>query len=143
MNTLKASRNTAFVLLCVLAICMGCASTTQVGRGRHDQFRDSLVESCRLIQSSEFERAQRQLDHSRSLAMDDHQLAKVEDLQRILQGSQAMDEGDPSSAADAWLTVRDVGLKRQLVDLGVQKGIDLRALAEVAGHEGGMKPWEN
>ncbi|MBG84715.1 MAG: hypothetical protein CMJ40_09235 [Phycisphaerae bacterium] len=140
MNQLNAPKHLAIVLLCAVTICGGCGSTTQVRTGRHDQFRNALVETCHLIRMSEFERAQERLDDSRSLAMNDRQVEKVDDLQRVLQGSRAMDSGDPSSASDAWLAIRDVKLKQQFVDLSIEKGINLKALADSGITERGMKP---
>ena len=140
MNPFDALKWPAIVFLFALLIGGGCTSTTQVKTGRHDQFRNSLVETCHLIQMSEFDRAKESLADSRSLAMNDRQLSKVDDLQRILQGAEAMHSGNPSFAADAWLGIRDVKLKQQFIDLGIGKGIDLKAIADAGTRERTMTP---
>ena len=140
MNPFVALKRPAIVFLCALMIVGGCTSTTQVRTGRHDQFRNSLVETCQLIQMSEFDRAEVSLANSRTLAMNERQRSKMEDLQRILQGAQAMHSGNPSSAAEVWLEIQDVKLKQQFVDLGMEKGIDLKAVANARTRERSLTP---
>ena len=135
MNPFDDLRWPAMFFICALMFCGGCAGTTHVKTGRHDQFRNSLVETCRLIQISEFDQARSHLLDARSLAMDNHQISKVGDLEGIIRGAEAMQSGNPSLAADCWLEIRDENLKRQLVDLGMRRGIDLRAIAD-AGTSG-------
>lgn len=140
MNPSDVLKRPAIVLLCALMIGGGCTSTTQVKTGRHDQFRNSLVETCHLIQMSQFDRAKVSLSDSRSLAMNDRHISKVDDLQRILRGAESMHSGNPSSAAEVWLEIRDVNLKQQFVDLGIEKGIDLKAIADAGTRERRLKP---
>lgn len=121
-------------------LCLGCTSTTQVQAGRHDQFRNALVDTCRLIQKSEFDQARSRLSASRSLAMDSQQRAKVDDLERMISGAEAMHSGIPSSAADSWLAIDNVDLKQQVVDLNMSRGIDLNAMASDEDHVQEKKP---
>jgi hypothetical protein len=107
----------------------GCASITQVEAGRHDRFRNALVESCRSIKTSDFPAARGHLLQAGSLARGDEQIAKVTDLKLICVGAEAMNSGRPVQAADSWLAIQNPSLKNQLVGLAHEEGIDLIVLA--------------
>ncbi|MCH2134235.1 MAG: hypothetical protein MK116_10835 [Phycisphaerales bacterium] len=117
---------------CLLA---GCASTTHVKAGQHDQFRDALVDSCRAIQASDFAAARRHLDHANDLTGDLEQAGKVADLELVLVGAEAMNSGQPEVAARSWLAIRDRSLKQQLVALARAEGIDIVALSAASSQE--------
>ncbi|MDG2423379.1 MAG: hypothetical protein P8M22_05315 [Phycisphaerales bacterium] len=123
-------RRLILTLACSLSLLSGCASVTHVQAGRHDQFRNALVDSCHSIQISEFQTARRQLDQARNLAQGQQQRQKVMDLEHMLDGAKALHDGHPRKAATAWLAIRNTALRQQVVGLADAEGINLIALAE-------------
>jgi hypothetical protein len=118
----------------------GCASVTQVEAGRHDRFRNALVESCRSIKTSDFPAARGHLRQASSLARGDEQIAKVTDLKLVCRGAEAMNSGRPADAADSWLAIQDSSVKNQLVGLANEEGIDLVVLATARQASEEVKP---
>ena len=120
---------TMIALASLLSLAPGCASTTQVKAGAHDQFRNALVESCRAVNMGELHAAELHLSEARALATSPQHAAKVADMELVLSGAQAMNNGHPREAARAWLAIRDRSLKNQVISLAEDEGIDLFVLA--------------
>ena len=111
----------------------GCATTTQIKAGAHDQFRNALVESCSAANDGDLVTAQAHLDVARGLAKNAKHAAKVDDLQRVIGGAAAMNAGRPQEAARSWLAIQDRRLRKQMVSMASQEGLDLQTLADDAG----------
>ncbi|MEE2907874.1 MAG: hypothetical protein VX527_08585 [Planctomycetota bacterium] len=115
---------------CSVSLLGGCVSVTHVQAGRHDQFRNALVDSCRSIQASDFHAARDHLDDAQSLARGPEQAAKVVDLGLMLDGAESLHEGRPQEAANSWLSIRDRSLKGQVIALADAQGIDIYAISQ-------------
>ena len=126
--------------LCAAGTLCGCASVTQVEAGRHDRFRNALVESCRSIKASDFQAARGHLRQASTLANGHEQTAKVTDLRLVCNGAEALNAGRPREAASSWLAIQDRSLKNQLVGLAHEEGIDLMMLASNRQAGEGVNP---
>ena len=126
--------------LCAASTLCGCASVTQVEAGRHDRFRNALVESCRSIKAGDFQAARGHLRQASSLARGNEQSAKIADLELVCQGAEALHAGRPGEAAASWLAIQDIQLKNQLIELAREEGINLMVLASNRHSDEGVNP---
>ena len=89
-----------------------------------ETFNQSLSHAARDISQGHLEAARSSLDQAGSLASDSRQAQKVADLTAIIDGAEAMIDGRPEGAAEAWARVEDpdlrVQIRREASALGLQ-----------------------
>ena len=88
-------------------------------------FQQSLTQATQDISQGQLDSARSSLMHARSLASGPRDRQKVDDLNAIVDGAQAMISGRATSAAQAWSRVQDPDLRKQIQREANAMGLDL------------------
>ncbi|MCH2134249.1 MAG: hypothetical protein MK116_10905 [Phycisphaerales bacterium] len=107
----------ALIPLAAALLMTGCQSS--------EAFNTSLRRATNDISHGRLDQARSSLDEAGTLASGDGERQKVHDLNAVVDGAEAMIDGDASAAAAAWSSVEDAGLRRQLRREAGAMGLDL------------------
>ncbi len=127
-------------LVAVALAPLGCASARSKNE-RNDairaEFRDRLVLACEAINRSDLEQATEHVDAARERAVGAEAELKVESLEHVIAGAEALRAGDVEATRDAWSRIEDPALQREVRASARLIGIDLPAAPQaVASREG-------
>lgn len=96
----------AMTMLTVALLMTGCHSSKA--------FHTSIQQATRDISDGRLDAARLEIDQADRLASDSSEQQKVEDLNSIVDGAEAMINGDPEAANAAWSSIHDDELRWQL-----------------------------
>lgn len=96
----------AMTMLTVALLMTGCQSSKA--------FHTSIQQATRDISDGRLDAARLEIIQADRLASDISDEQKVEDLTAIVDGAQAMIDGDPNAANAAWSSIHDDELRWQL-----------------------------
>lgn len=107
----------ALIPLTVALLMTGCHSS--------EAFNTSLRHATTDISQGRLGQARTSLFEADSLASDSAERQKVRDLTAVVDGAEAMIDGDSAGAAAAWSNVEDVSLRRQLQQEAEAMGLEI------------------
>lgn len=107
-------------LLAVVALFMaGChaapsAESKAAGGSDYRTFQEQLLLSTRAINAGDLELARVHLDEAGAAADNAKQLRKVDSLEQLITGAEALLGGEPDRARDEWSRIEEPHLSREV-----------------------------
>lgn len=108
--------------LCVLGTATwlaGCQSTgsqawEELRAGRYQNFQTNLTLTTEAINAGELAQAREHLKGTERLASSAAQRRKVQSLEQLIDGAEALRDGDPDKARIAWAQIEEPRLRREV-----------------------------
>lgn len=114
--------------LAAVIMLSGCATPPAADTAAvtsHNRFQEPLTASTQAINAGDLELAKQYLGQARAAATDDGQKVKVDSLDHLITGTEALMAGDPDSARAAWSQIREPHLSREVRHKARLVGIDV------------------
>jgi hypothetical protein len=106
------------VFLGAVILLAGCATTTpkQAGPGEVDNqaFIDHLTLTAQAINAGDLDKAKARLGRARAATVTPQDVQKVDGLEYLIVGAEALRSGDPESARTAWGKIEEPHLRREV-----------------------------
>ena len=80
----------------------------------HHQFQEPLRASTQAIAAGDLEQARQYLGQARAVAADHDQQVKVDSVEHLIAGTEALMLGDPDRAMTAWAQIEETHLSREV-----------------------------
>ena len=96
----------AMTLMTFIFLMSGCHSS--------EAFHASIQKATRNISDGRLDAARLEVAEADQLASNSKELRKVSDLNLVLDGAEAMIQGDPTTAVDSWSGIQNDSLRMQL-----------------------------
>ncbi len=106
----------------------GCASPPTADTAAIDsrnRFQEPLTASTRAIAAGDLEQARQYLGQARAVAVDHQQQVKVDSIEHLIAGTEALMVGDPDRARTAWAQIEEPHLSREVRHKARLIGIDV------------------
>jgi hypothetical protein len=106
----------------------GCATTPNADTAAiasHNSFQEPLTASTQAIVTGDLEQARHYLGQARAVAVDHDQQVKVESVEHLIAGTEALMVGDPDRARTAWAQIQEPHLSREVRHKARLIGIDV------------------
>ncbi len=114
--------------LVAVIMLSGCASPptadTAAVTSRH-RFQEPLTASTQAISAGDLEQAKHYLSQARAVAADHDQQVKVDSLEHLIAGTEALMVGEPDRARTAWSQIEEPRLSREVRHKARLIGIDV------------------
>ena len=121
----------SFVVVTVLSGLSGlsgCASPPNADTAAvasRNRFQEPLAASTRAIAAGDLDKARQYLVQARAAAADHHQQVKVDSVEHLIDGTEALMVGDPDRARTAWAQIEEPHLSREVRHKARLIGIDV------------------
>jgi hypothetical protein len=116
----------ALPLLLLTIVTAGCQSAPRTdGSVAARQFQENLVRSTEAISAGDLDQARVHLAAARAVASGPRQTGKVRSLESLITGAEFLLAGDAEQARDAWSSIEDAELKRQVRSKAEQIGMSV------------------
>ncbi len=118
----------SLVVVTILSGLWGCASPPAADTAAiadRDRFQEPLTASTRAIVAGDLEQARQYLGQARAVAADHHQQVKVDSIEHLITGTEALMVGDPDRARAAWAQIQEPHLNREVRHKARLIGIDV------------------
>ncbi len=118
----------SLVAVAILSWFWGCASppiADTAAVASHNRFQEPLTASTRAIAAGDLEQARQYLGQARAAAANHHQQVKVESIEHLIAGTEALMVGDPDRARTAWAQIEEPHLSREVRHKARLIGIDV------------------
>ncbi len=106
----------------------GCAATPGVEQSEveaYRQFKEQLTLSTQAINAGDLEQARTHLKGASSAATRSEQVQKVQSLDRLITGAEALRSGDPERARSEWSRIEETDLAREVRHKARLMGLDV------------------
>lgn len=106
----------------------GCASPPTADTASvtsRSRFQEPLTASTQAINAGELELARQYLGQARAAAADHDQQVKVDSVEHLIAGTEALMVGDPDRARTAWSQIEEPHLSREVRHKARLVGIDV------------------
>ena len=107
----------ALFLFTAAVVLIGCHSSAKIDHdaaARSDRFQEQLTWSTQAINAGDLEQARVHLDEARAAASNSKERQKVESLDKLIVGAEALMEGDPARARAEWSWIDEPHLSREV-----------------------------
>ena len=114
--------------LAAITMLTGCATTPNADTAAiasHNRFQEPLTASTQAIAAGDLEQARQYLGQARAVAADHDQQVKVESVEYLIAGTEALMVGDPDRARTAWAQIQEPHLSREVRHKARLIGIDV------------------
>jgi hypothetical protein len=123
-----------------VALLTGCAAGPAADSAPavvdHQAFRDQLARTAQAVNAGDLEEAKSQLRQARSSTTTTRQAQKVEGLEQLIAGAEALRAGDPEGARSAWARIEEPHLRREVRHKARLIGLEVPVVSD--GQEGAM-----
>jgi hypothetical protein len=123
-----------------VALLTGCAAgpaaDSAPGVVDHQAFRDQLARTTQAVNAGDLEEAKTQLRQARAATTTSRQVQKVQGLQHLIAGAEALRAGDPQGARTAWARIEEPHLRREVRHKARLIGLEVPMVPD--GQEGAM-----
>ncbi len=130
----------AAAMLASAGVSVGCSSTSvdpQAEAARWE-YQEQLLLATQAVNSTDLEQARVHVEKARARAFNFEQQRKVDSLERLIAGAEALREGDAARARAEWAQIEDPALNREVRRKANQIGIEVpTSPPEIAGKERG------
>jgi len=92
----------------------GCQTGSRGPTEGQLRFQEHLVECTKAVNAADLEEARVHLGRARAKAATPQEHQKVQSLEHLIRGAQALLEGDAAGAGDAWNRIEDESLQDQV-----------------------------
>ncbi len=118
----------SLIAVTILAWLWGCASPPTADTAAvasRNRFQEPLAASTRAIAAGDLEQARQYLGQASAVAADHHQQVKVDSIEHLIAGTEALMVGDPDQARTAWAQIEEPHLSREVRHKARLIGIDV------------------
>lgn len=127
------------LLLAMLVSFGGCGSWLKTGgpsEAQREAFQEQLVLTTYELNASNLQQAKVHAHKAREHAWGEQQEQKVDSLERLIAGVEALQDGDVELAQSEWSQITDPALKREVAIKASAIGIDVQDTNSDDGKEG-------
>ena len=103
-----------FTAVVVLNACHSIATIDHEATARSDRFQEQLAWSTQAINAGDLEQARAHLEAARDAASSSKERQKVDSLDKLIVGAEALMEGDPARARSEWSWIDEPNLSREV-----------------------------
>ncbi len=118
----------SLVAVAILSWIWGCASppiADTAAVASRSQFQEPLTASTRAIAAGDLEQARHYLDQARAAATGHDQKVKVDSIEHLIAGTEALMVGDADRARTTWAQIEEPHLSREVRHKARLIGIDV------------------
>lgn len=105
------------VFLGAAILLTGCATTPQQagpGEAENQAFIDHLTLTTQAINAGDLDKAKARLGRARAATVTSRDVQKVDGLEHLIVGAEALRSGDPDAARSAWAKIEEPHLRREV-----------------------------
>jgi len=106
------------ILLAATILLTGCAAAMPdeggLGGVDNEAFIDHLTLTTEAINAGDLDKAKARLGRARAATATAHDVQKVDGLEQLIAGAEALRSGDPEGARSAWAKIEEPRLRREV-----------------------------
>lgn len=121
--------------LLVISMVGGCAAGPSPSELAQQRARQHIIASVNAIRNGDFETARIEVQRARMRSPDHRTTGQARNLERLINGARAMEQGDVAEAKRQWEAIEDPLLAREVRRSASEIGIELSIPRAAAASE--------